>query len=96
MNISRVNVFVGVLLLAVALISGGESLAATANADESAASSPAALLQLRESLRGRMATSPFKIPLIIESVQSSENIKGDVYAEIKHSFATVRDRKSVV
>jgi hypothetical protein len=89
MNISRVNVFVGVLVLAVALISGGESLAATANADESAASTPAALLQLRESLRGRMATSPFKIPLIIESVQSSENIKGDVYAEIKHSFATV-------
>jgi hypothetical protein len=53
--------------------------------------SPAALAlsRVRDSLAPRMANSPFKIPLIIESRQSAGVIKGDVYAEVKHPFATV-------
>jgi len=46
-------------------------------------------LQLRESLRTRMTNSPFKVPLIIESRQSTDDIKGEVYAEISHPFKTV-------
>jgi hypothetical protein len=60
-----------------------------AHAAALAATSSIQLLQVRESLRTRMANSPFNIPLLIESAQSSENIKGDVYAEIKYPFATV-------
>ena len=88
MNISKTKVVIGECLFAIALIFGSGTSAATVTAAEGAAS-PAALLQLRESLRGRMANSPFKIPLIIESVQSSDNVEGDVYAEIKHPFAIV-------
>ena len=95
MNIFRINMVVGILVFAVAVIFGGESRAATVSVDERVASSSTALLQLSKSMRGRMANSPFKIPLIIESVQTSENIKGDVYAEIKHPFATVSAALSV-
>ena len=94
MNISKVNVVAGVLAFAIAVFFGGESSAASVRAEEGA-TSPAALLQLRESLRGRMANSPFKIPLIIESVQSSDNVEGDVYAEIKHPFAIVSSALAV-
>lgn len=89
MNISSVSVAVVAWVFAVALIFAGESQAAPVTTAESVASSSSALLQRRESMHARMANSPFKIPLIIESVQSPESIKGDVYAEIKHSFATV-------
>lgn len=76
------------LVMGVAVIQ--QSVAATAGDSASAQSSGAiALLQLRESLRPRMINSPFKVPLIIESRQSSDDIKGEVYAEIKHSFKTV-------
>jgi hypothetical protein len=67
-----------------------QSSAAPASDSVSAQSSGAtALLQLRASLRTRMANSPFKVPLIIESHQSADDIKGEVYAEINHSFKTV-------
>jgi hypothetical protein len=47
------------------------------------------LLATRQSLHSRLADSPFKLPLIIESVESTDTIKGDVYAQIKYSFASV-------
>lgn len=77
-------------LLAMSVVAISHSIAATANDSASAQSSGAiALLQLRESLRARMANSPFKMPLIIESRQSADDIKGEVYAEINHPFKTV-------
>lgn len=66
------------------------SVAATVDEALIVQSPPAlALSRVRESLLTRMANSPFKIPLLIESRQSSNVIKGDVYAEIEHPFATV-------
>jgi hypothetical protein len=77
-------------LLVTSVVAMQQSVAATANDSVSAQSSGAiALLQLRESLRPRMANSPFKVPLIIESRQSADDINGEVYAEINHSFKTV-------
>ena len=48
-----------------------------------------ALFKLHDSLRSRLNNSPFKVPLIIESQQSADEIKGDVYAEVKYPFTTV-------
>ena len=41
-------------------------------------------------LRERLANNPFGKPLVLESVQTSGDLKGDVYAVIDHSFATVQ------
>jgi hypothetical protein len=76
------------LFMGIACIKPG--VAAAANNSPSTQSSGAiALLQLRASLGTRMANSPFKVPLIIESRQSADDIKGEVYAEINHPFKTV-------
>ncbi len=59
------------------------------SADPSAA---ARALQARHiSLRPQMAASIFKRPLVLESSQSSDDIKGDVFAVLPQSFANVSD-----
>jgi hypothetical protein len=79
-----------IFLLVMSAAAIQQSVAAPASDAASAQSTSAAtLLQLRESLRSRMANSPFKVPLMIESRQSDDDIKGEVYAEINHSFKTV-------
>jgi hypothetical protein len=77
-------------LLLIIIAAMPQAIAAPASDSAGAQSSGAiALMQLRESRRSRMANSPFKVPLIIESRQSDDDIKGEVYAEINHSFKTV-------
>ena len=78
----NVNFLALIVVAAISLIAHGNSIALQPSSQD-------ALLQLRDSLNQRIVSSPFKIPLLIESVQSSDNIQGDVYAEVKHSFATV-------
>ncbi len=77
-------------LLVTSVVCALPGVASLANDSAGAQSSGAvALMQLRESRRMRMANSPFKVPLIIESRQSADDIKGEVYAEINHTFKTV-------
>jgi hypothetical protein len=40
-------------------------------------------------LRERLAASPFKRPLVLESTQGDASLKGDVYAVVEQPFATV-------
>jgi hypothetical protein len=88
MGLLAMKAILFLLFMSVAAMS--PSVAAPISGSASAQSSGAiALLQLRASLRTRMANSPFKVPLIIESRQSADDIKGEVYAEINHSFKTV-------
>lgn len=42
-----------------------------------------------EALRGQLAASPFKRPMVLESQQGSNDVSGDVYAVIPHPFADV-------
>ena len=41
-------------------------------------------------LRDRLASNPFGRPLVLESNQTSGDLRGDVYAVVDHSFATVQ------
>ena len=54
-----------------------------------ASTSAAQLRQQYEALRTKLANSPFKRPLVIESRQGSSDIKGEIYAVTKHPFAIV-------
>lgn len=70
------------------------SAAATTTTDvaDSAGSSSAAATTLKqryETLRPQLANSVFKRPLVIESKQSSNDVRGEIYAQIKQPFATV-------
>ena len=49
----------------------------------------AALRARHASLRDKLANNPFQRPLLLESAQSSGELKGDVYAVIDQPFATV-------
>ncbi|MFC5500410.1 hypothetical protein ACFPOE_22905 [Caenimonas terrae] len=40
-------------------------------------------------LREQLASNPFKRPLVIESAQAGDNLKGDVYAVLDHPFSTL-------
>lgn len=42
-----------------------------------------------EALRGQLAASPFKRPLVLVSQQGSNDVSGDVYAVVPHPFAQV-------
>lgn len=56
-----------------------------------ASAQDAGSLRTRHSaLRERLASNQFGKPLVLESVQSSGDLKGDVYAVVEHSFATVQ------
>ena len=49
----------------------------------------AALRARHDSLRDKLANNPFQRPLLLESAQSSGELKGDVYAVVDQPFATV-------
>lgn len=57
--------------------------------DSPGSGSAVALKQRYEALRLQMANSVFKRPLVIESQESSNDVKGEIYAQIKYPFATV-------
>lgn len=83
------SVAIAITTAAASLLAYSVSNAAAVNSAGETTPSPKSLLQLRDSLILRMAASPFKIPLLIESAQAQASIKGDIYAEIKYPFATV-------
>lgn len=70
-------------IVAIALACG---LTAGAHAQDAGA----ALQERHVALAGKLATNPFKRPLVLESVQASDNQRGDIYAEVAYPFATIK------
>ena len=66
-------------LLALAALVGGSALAQDA----------ATLKARHAALTGQLADNPFKRPLVLESVEASGELKGEVYAVIERPFATI-------
>ena len=68
------------LLLGLAVLcAGGQALAQDA----------AALKARHGALTAQLAENPFNRPLVLESVEATGELKGDVYAVINHPFASV-------
>ena len=62
----------------------------TAGALSAASAQDAATLKGRHgALQGKLASNQFGRPLVLESTQTSGDLKGDVYAVVDHPFATV-------
>lgn len=55
------------------------------------AGSATAMRARYEELRGRLANNAFQRPVVIESTQTSKDVKGDIFAVVPHTFASVRD-----
>lgn len=54
-------------------------------------SNPASVLNAKySSLTKALRHNPFQRPLVLDSVESSNNLKGDVYAVVDYPFATVK------
>jgi hypothetical protein len=53
------------------------------------ADDPASLRAKHAELREQLASNIFKRPLVIDSAQSGDNLKGDVYAVLDHPFSVL-------
>jgi len=68
----------------------GIALLLCAGAVDAALGQEAASLKARQvALQDRFASNQFGRPLVLESTQTSNDLKGDVYAVVEHPFATV-------
>jgi len=56
-----------------------------------AAQDSATLKAKHGSLQEKFANNPFGRPLVLESTQTSDGLRGDVYTVVDHPFATVKD-----
>lgn len=53
---------------------------------------PAAALRARHlALQGQLASNPFKRPLVLESHESSKDVKGDIYAVVPYPFGKMSE-----
>jgi hypothetical protein len=73
----------------VALVISWGCAAAWAQASAPGPMDAAALLQKNTDLKSRLAGSPFRRPLILESSEGSNTVDGSVYAVLDSSFAEV-------
>ena len=94
MNKQRPSVFTCVLLmfagLTLQILTGftlAEAASPTINAYD--AGSATALRARHDELRERIANNAFQRPLVLESSQTSKDVKGDVYAVVPHAFSIV-------
>ncbi len=71
----------------VALLALASALASRAPAAR--AQDAAAMRARHEALRERLASNPFHRPLVLESTQSSGDLKGDTYAVVEQPFSSV-------
>lgn len=62
-------------------------LAGLVGAPLAAAQDAAALTAKHAALAERLASNPFKRPLVLDSAESPERLSGDIYAVVNHSFA---------
>jgi hypothetical protein len=69
----------------------GVALALLAGALAAASAQDASTLKARHAaLQDKLATNQFGRPLVLESKESPDDLKGDVYAVVEHPFATVQ------
>jgi hypothetical protein len=71
------------VVISIVLVAGVGPIAAQS------ADGAAALRARHAALRDQLAHNEFKQPLYLESIESSNDVKGHVYAVVDHSFATV-------
>ena len=76
-------------MAAVALVISWGCAAAWAQGPATGPMDAAALLQKHTELKGQLAGSPFRRPLILESSEGSNTVDGTVYAVLDSSFADV-------
>jgi hypothetical protein len=76
-------------LLAALLLASAGLLSAVAQEPATAAAGSAALRARFTALQEQLSSSVFKRPLVLESTQTSGDLKGDVYAVVEYPFATV-------
>ena len=62
---------------------------ATGGAPAQTESAAARLLGQYTRLRGQLQKNPFERPLVLNSVETSQGLQGDIYAVVAHPFATV-------
>jgi hypothetical protein len=78
-----------VAVLAMVAVCGAAQATAQACCAAPALSPEAAALRAKhESLRSALASSPFKRPLVVQSSEANEELKGEVYAVVDHPFKT--------
>jgi len=72
---------------AIALLCIGAHIA---HADDVDAKSAASLRAKYDGLQNRLSRNQFQRPLYLDSSETSDGVKGDIYARINYPFATVR------
>lgn len=87
MNSRGIRLLLACFLTALGILAEAANAALPAPVDANAA---ARLRQHFDGLHSAFAASPFKRPLLIESQQSYNEIRGDIYAHIKHPFPALR------
>lgn len=92
-NISsaRTDVFSPIFYGLVLLVSGFFSSALFAQADPGALAEPGveALLEKKASLAGQLASNPYARPLVLESSETANMVRGNAYAVLDAPFGTV-------
>jgi hypothetical protein len=91
MSISTLKRCLRLLALLLALGHGAGAVLAQADDNGDAAQ---ALRARQAALQTALASSPFGRPLVLQSTQDKNDLKGDVYVVVDHPFATVRSALS--
>ena len=81
--------FAGVVLWLLTGFTLADAALPTINAFD--AGSASAMRARYDELRGKLANNAFQRPLVIESTHTSKDVKGDIFAVVPHTFATVSD-----
>ncbi|MEP7156061.1 MAG: hypothetical protein ABI905_09820 [Betaproteobacteria bacterium] len=90
MSGQRVSVTTCVLLIVAGVVFWLVSSFAIAEAAVPAAGDATAALRSKHAALGRqLASNPFQRPVVLESTQTSTNVKGDIYAVTANAFAKV-------
>ena len=76
------------LWLLTGLTLANAALPTESNVDAGQAS---ALRAQHEALRDQLATNPFRRPLVLESTQTSNDVKGNIHAVVSSPFGKVRE-----
>ena len=71
-------------------VASAAALAVTAPPDPAPGTAASGLAGQHQQLRAQLAASPFGRPIVLQSADSVQHPHGDVFAEVRHPFATVR------
>src|SRR4051794_41909695 len=76
-------------IVALALALAGAVVGVLVTIDVAQAQDAATLRAKYDGLREKLADSPFRRPLVLQSTQSSGDLTGEVYAIVEQPFSTV-------